>query len=349
MVPILRVRTAVLDLAYEAHGPATGDPVVLLHGFPYDPRCFDEVAPPLGRAGYRVIVPYLRGYGPTRFLSAETLRSGQQAALARDLLDLLDALAIPSAALMGYDWGGRAACILAALWPGRARCLVTGEGYNIQNIARSGVPASPWTEHRLWYQYYFHTERGRAGLTANRADLAKLLWRLWSPSWVFDDETFGRTAPSFDNPDFVDVVIQSYRHRYGYADGDPALEPIAQALAAPPFDNPAFVDVVIKSYRHRYGYADGDPALEPIEQALAAQPVIAVPTISLCGADDGVSTPPDMKGDAAKFSARFEQRLLPGVGHNIPQEAPAETVRALLDAMGRGGSQISRSRPAAGP
>src|ERR1700761_5752717 len=311
MVPILRVRTAVLDLAYEAHGPATGDPVVLLHGFPYDPRCFDEVAPPLGRAGYRVIVPYLRGYGPTRFLSAETLRSGQQAALARDLLDLLDALAIPSAALMGYDWGGRAACILAALWPGRARCLVTGEGYNIQNIARSGVPASPWTEHRLWYQYYFHTERGRAGLTANRADLAKLLWRLWSPSWVFDDETFGRTAPSFDNPDFVDVVIQSYRHRYGYA--------------------------------------DGDPALEPIEQALAAQPVIAVPTISLCGADDGVSTPPDMKGDAAKFSARFEQRLLPGVGHNIPQEAPAETVRALLDAMGRGGSQISRSRPAAGP
>jgi pimeloyl-ACP methyl ester carboxylesterase len=297
MVPILRVRTAVLDLAYEAHGPATGDPVVLLHGFPYDPRCFDEVAPPLGRAGYRVIVPYLRGYGPTRFLSAETLRSGQQAALARDLLDLLDALAIPSAALMGYDWGGRAACILAALWPGRARCLVTGEGYNIQNIARSGVPASPWTEHRLWYQYYFHTERGRAGLTANRADLAKLLWRLWSPSWVFDDETFGRTAPSFDNPDFVDVVIQSYRHRYGYA--------------------------------------DGDPALEPIEQALAAQPVIAVPTISLCGADDGVSTPPDMKGDAAKFSARFEQRLLPGVGHNIPQEAPAETVRALLDAMGR--------------
>ena len=189
------------------------------------------------------------------------------------------------------------ASILAALWPGRARCLVTGEGYNIQNIARSGVPASPWTEHRLWYQYYFHTERGRAGLTANRADLAKLLWRLWSPSWVFDDETFGRTAPSFDNPDFVDVVIQSYRHRYGYA--------------------------------------DGDPALEPIEQALAAQPVIAVPTISLCGADDGVSTPPDMKGDAAKFSARFEQRLLPGVGHNIPQEAPAETVRALLDAMGR--------------
>ena len=297
MVPILTVRTPALDIAYEAHGPADGDTVVLLHGFPYDPRCFDEVAPPLDRAGYRVIVPYLRGYGPTRFLSAETPRSGQQAALARDLLDLLDALAIPSAALMGYDWGGRAACILAALWPERARCLVTGEGYNVQNIARSGVPASPWIEHRLWYQYYFHTERGRAGLAANRADLAKLLWRLWSPSWAFDDATFGRTAPSFDNPDFVDVVIQSYRHRYGYA--------------------------------------KGDPALEPIEQALVAQPVIAVPTVSLCGADDGVSTPPAMRGDAAKFSGPFEQRVLPGVGHNIPQEAPAETVRALLDVIGR--------------
>jgi len=297
MVPILTVRTPALDIAYEAHGPADGDTVVLLHGFPYDPRCFDEVAPPLGRAGYRVIVPYLRGYGPTRFLSAETPRSGQQAALAGDLLDLLDALAIPSAALMGYDWGGRAACILAALWPERARCLVTGEGYNVQNIARSGVPASPWIEHRLWYQYYFHTERGRAGLAANRADLAKLVWRLWSPSWAFDDATFGRTAPSFDNPDFVDVVIQSYRHRYGYA--------------------------------------KGDPALEPIEQALVAQPVIAVPTVSLCGADDGVSTPPAMRGDAAKFSGPFEQRVLPGVGHNIPQEAPAETVRALLDVIGR--------------
>jgi pimeloyl-ACP methyl ester carboxylesterase len=296
MVSILRVRTATLDLAYEAHGPAAGDAVVLLHGFPYDPRCFDEVAPPLGRAGYRVIVPYLRGYGPTRFLSAETPRSGQQAALARDLLDLLDALAIPSAALMGYDWGGRAACILAALWPERARCLVTAEGYNIQNIPRSGVPAAPWIEHRLWYQYYFHSERGRAGLAANRADLAKLLWRLWSPSWAFADETFGRTAPSFDNPDFVDVVIQSYRHRYGYA--------------------------------------EGDPALEPIEQALVAQPVIAVPTISLCGADDGVSTPPDMRDDAAKFGGRFEQRVLPGIGHNIPQEAPAETLRALRDVMG---------------
>jgi len=294
-----QVTTPVLDIAYEAHGPEAGEPVVLLHGFPYDPRCFDDVAPILGQAGYRVIIPYLRGYGPTRFLSAETPRSGQQAALARDLLDLLDALAIPAAALMGYDWGGRAACILAALWPERVRCLVTGEGYNIQNIPRAKVPALPSVEYRYWYMYYFHTERGRAGLTAHRAELAKLLWQLWSPSWAFDEESFGRTAPSFDNPDFVDVVIHSYRHRCAYA--------------------------------------EGDPALDPIEQALVAQPRIGVPTISLCGGDDGVASPPDGTGDAARFSGPFERRVLPGVGHNIPQEAPGETARALLDLMRPGG------------
>lgn len=173
------------------------------------------------------------------------------------------------------------------------RCLVTGNGYNIQNIPRAGVPADPRTEYRNWYQYYFNTERGRAGLEAHRAEFTKLLWQLWSPSWPFDDETFARTAVSFDNPDFVDVVIHSYRHRYGYA--------------------------------------EGDPALEPIEKALAAQPVIAVPTISLNGADDGVSRPSEERDDTAKFSGRFEQRTLSGVGHDIPQEAPAETVRALLD------------------
>jgi pimeloyl-ACP methyl ester carboxylesterase len=299
MAMLRHATTPVLDLAYEAHGPEDGKAVVLLHGFPYDPRCFDAVAPVLGEAGYRVIVPYLRGYGPTRFRAAETPRSGQQAALAKDLLDLMDALAIPSAALMGYDWGGRAACILAALWPERVRGLVTAEGYNIQNIPRAGVPAAPWAEHRYWYMYYFNTERGRAGLEANRAELAKFLWRLWSPSWAFDDATFARSAPAFDNPDFVDIVIHSYRHRLTYA--------------------------------------DGDPALEGIEQALAAQPVITVPTISLCGADDGVASPPDPAGDAAHFGGPFEQRVLPGIGHNIPQEAPAETVRALLDLMRPGG------------
>ena len=295
MASLRTLRTPVLDIAYEAHGPEDGEAVVLLHGFPYDPRCFDAVAPPLDEAGYRVIVPYLRGYGPTRFLSDEAPRSGQQAALAQDLLDLLDALAIPSAALMGYDWGGRAACIVAALWPERAQCLVTGGGYNIQNIPRASAPAAPEAEHRLWYQYYFNTERGRAGLEAHRAEFTQLLWRLWSPSWAFDDETFARTAASFDNPDFVDVVIHSYRHRYGYA--------------------------------------EGDPAMEPIEQALVAQPVIGVPTIALFGADDGVSSPAESRDHAGKFNGRFEQRVLPGVGHDIPQEAPADTVQALLDLL----------------
>ncbi len=286
--------TATLEIAYEEHGRG-GSPIILLHGFPYDPRCFDDVAPALARLGHRVIIPYLRGYGPTRFLNPETLRSGQQAALATDLLALMDALEIPEAALMGYDWGGRAACIAAALWPERVRCLVSGNGYNIQNIPGSASPLAPDMEHRLWYQYYFHTLRGVTGLTANRAEFSRLLWRLWSPSWRFDDASFARTASSFKNPDFVDVVIHSYRHRYGYA--------------------------------------PGDPALEPIEQALTAQPVISVPAISLCGADDGVSPPPATDPDAAKFTGPYERRILAGIGHNIPQEAPVATVAALLDLL----------------
>ena len=283
-------------MAYEEHGPADGNPVVLLHGFPYDPRCYDRMAPAVAAAGHRVIVPYLRGYGPTRFLAAETMRSGQQAALARDLVELLDALAISRAALVGYDWGGRAACIVAALWPDRVRCLVTGDGYNIQDIARSVTPLPPETEHRLWYQYYFHGPRGRDGLTANRRDLCKLLWRLWSPSWRFDDATYARTAVSFDNPDFVDVVVHSYRHRFGYA--------------------------------------PGDPALEKIERDLAAQPSIGVPTIALCGEDDGVSPPAKQDRRAHCFSGPYERRLLAGVGHNIPQEAPEATTAALFALMG---------------
>ena len=287
-------RTASLEIAYEEHGG--GFPVILLHGFPYDPRCFDEVASELAGRGYRVIVPYLRGYGPTRFLSPAAMRSGQQAALGADLLALMDALAIHQAALMGYDWGGRAACIVAALWPERVRCLVTGNGYNIQNIDGSAKPLAPDMEHRLWYQYYFHTARGHAGLKTNRAELSRLLWRLWSPSWRFDDATFVRTAGSFENPDFVDVVIHSYRHRFGYA--------------------------------------SGDPALDDVEQSLAARPAISVPAISLCGADDGVAPAPAADPDAGKFTAGYERRILPGIGHNIPQEAPAATVAALLDLLG---------------
>ena len=291
-----RVRTRTLDVAYEESGAASGAPVVLLlHGFPYAPRGYDAVVPPLVEAGCRVIVPCLRGYGATRFLADATPRSGQQAALGNDLKELLDALDLPRAALVGYDWGGRAACIVAALWPERARCLVTCGGYNVQDIAASVTPAAPEQEHRHWYQYYFHTERGRAGLEANRRGIAKLLWRLWSPHWNFDDATFEASAAAFDNPDFVAVVIQSYRHRYGYA--------------------------------------PGDPVLEPIEQRLAARPNITVPTIVLHGDADGVGPAADSERHARHFTGPYQRRLIARVGHNVPQEAPRETVDALLELL----------------
>jgi pimeloyl-ACP methyl ester carboxylesterase len=292
----LHVRTPVLDIAYEAHGPGDGPPAVLLHGFPYDPRAYDDVARILTDHGARVIVPYLRGYGPTRFLSPDTPRSGQQAALGRDLLDLLDALRLDSAVLAGYDWGGRAACIVAALWPRRARGLVSVNGYNIQDIAAAVQPARPEHEHRLWYQYYFHTQRGRAGLAANRRELARLLWRLWSPSWDFvEDPTFQRTATSFDNPDFVEVVIHSYRHRFGYA--------------------------------------PGDPDLESIEEQLALQPNISVPTIVLDGADDGVSPPSPTDKHAEHFVGPYRRAVVPGAGHNLPQEKPEPFAQAVLELL----------------
>jgi pimeloyl-ACP methyl ester carboxylesterase len=216
MSPIVqRVRTGTLEIACEVAGPVDGVPAILLHGWPYDPRTYDAMVPPLVAAGCRTIVPYLRGFGPTRFLSEGTPRSGQQAALGQDLIELMNALSIERAILVGYDWGGRAACIVAALWPERVRGLVTGGGYNMQDIARSGVPASPDQELRFWYQYYFNTERGRAGLAANRREFCRLIWQLWSPNWSFDDATFARTASSFDNPDFVEVTIHSYRQRRG--------------------------------------------------------------------------------------------------------------------------------------
>jgi pimeloyl-ACP methyl ester carboxylesterase len=287
-----QVQAGVLHVAYEESGAADGWPAVLLHGFPYDVRAFDAVAPILAAAGARVIVPYLRGYGPTRFLAPQTPRSGQQAALGADLLALLDALRIPSAVLAGFDWGGRAACVVAALWPERARGLVSGDGYNIQHIAGYGEPRDPAYEQRLWYQFYFHGERGRRGLERNRRALCRLLWRLWSPTWACDEATYERTAASFDNPDFVDVVIHSYRHRH--------------ALVA------------------------GDPALEAIEARLAAQPPIACPAMTLDGADDGVAPLRGHVDDAPHFSGRHEHRVLPGVGHNAPQEAPATFADAVL-------------------
>ena len=227
-----RVRAGVLDVAYERHGDRQGWPVVLLHGFPYDPRCFDAVVPPLVDAGADVVVPYLRGYGATRFLDTATPRSGQQAALAHDLLELTAALHLEPAIVAGFDWGGRAACIVAALWPSAVRGLVTVDGYNIQDLASAEVPLAPMDEARLWYQYYLHGERGRSGLRAYRADFARLLWTQWSPTWNFSDDAFAATAASFDNPDFVDVVVHSYRHRFGLALGDPAYDATEARLSA---------------------------------------------------------------------------------------------------------------------
>jgi pimeloyl-ACP methyl ester carboxylesterase len=290
---IRHARTPVLDIAYEEAGPPDGPPVVLLHGFPYAPRAYDAVAPILVAAGRRCVVPYLRGYGPTRFLHAGTPRSGEQAALGQDLLHLLDALRIPRAVLAGYDWGGRAACVVSALWPERCAGLVTCTGYNIQDIAAAARPLDPEQEHRFWYQYYFHTERGRAGLQANRRGMARLLWRLWSPNWAFGEAALDESARAFDNPDFVEVVIHSYRHRYGYA--------------------------------------PGDPALEGIEARLAAQPRIAVPTIAPHGAADGVGPLETSERHARHFSGPYERRIIPLAGHNLPQEEPEAFARAVLD------------------
>jgi len=292
LVQLARIRTPVLEVAYEESGPADGLPVLLLHGFPYDPRSFDAVVTIVNAAGFRTIVPTLRGYGGTTFLSAETPRSGEQAALGQDLRELLDALGIQQAVLGGYDWGGRAACVVSALWPERVAGLVSCGGYNIQDIPNSRKPADPEQEARLWYQYYFHTERGRNGLTQKRREISRLLWKMWSPTWAFDNATFERSAASFDNADFVDVVIHSYRHRTGLVAGDP-----------------------------RYA---------PVETRLAAQPDIDVPTITLHGAVDGVLPVRASESHARHFTAPYQRRVLENVGHNPPQEAPQAFADAIL-------------------
>ena len=291
--PLRSIQAGVLDVTFHETGPADGTPVFLMHGFPYDIHAYVEVAPLLAAQGCRVIVPYLRGFGLTRFLSDATLRSGEQAALGADLLALMDAMAIPRAVLAGYDWGGRAACVVAALWPERCAGLVSLNSYNIQNIATAMKPDTPENELSLWYQYYFHNERGRAGLTADRRAFCRLLWKLWSPTWLFDDAIFERSAVAFDNPDFVDVVIQSYRHRFG--------------LVA------------------------GDPALLDIEQRLAAQPFITVPSITFDGEDDGVRPPATAAQQARYFTGPRVHRLVPGVGHNLPQEVPKVFADAVLE------------------
>jgi pimeloyl-ACP methyl ester carboxylesterase len=291
--PLRHLDAGVLNIAYCEEGPADGPVVMLLHGFPYDIHSYVDVAPMLAASGCRVIVPYLRGYGPTRFRDQATPRSGEQAAIGADLIALMDALGVKRAVFAGYDWGGRAACVAAALWPDRCTGLVSANGYLIQDIAKSMVPAKPEREVPLWYQYYFQVERGRAGLAADRRGIARILWQQWSPNWHFDDATFERTAAAFDNPDYVDIVIHSYRHRFGLADGDPQ-------------------------------YAD-------LQRRLAALPVIPVPAITLDGEADGVAPATDGTRSAVKFSGRRTHRVIPRAGHNLPQEEPEAFAAAVME------------------
>ncbi|MES2712267.1 MAG: alpha/beta hydrolase [Pseudomonadota bacterium] len=291
------VRTPTLEIDCTITGPEDGLPAILLPGFPYGARDYDAVAPILAAEGWRVVVPSLRGHGATRFLRDDTPRSGQQAALGQDLLDLMDALAIPRAVVGGYDWGGRAACIVAALHPERVAGLVTGTGYNIQDIAVSAKPALPAQELRHWYQWYFHTERGATAMRENPADVNLLLWQMWSPDWNFSDAEFLETATDWTNPDYAAVVIQSYRHR------------------------------------HRA--AAGDPAYDAMEAALAAQPLITVPTVVLHGESDGVSPPESSETCQRHFTGPFAREVIPAVGHCIPREAP-EVFAAAVRVFGSG-------------
>jgi pimeloyl-ACP methyl ester carboxylesterase len=290
------VRTPILEIAYQEAGPKEGKVVILLHGWPSDVHDYDAVVPLLTYAGYRVLVPWLRGFGQTRFLDAATPRSGQQAALGADVRDFMDALEINRAILVGYDWGGRAACVVAALWPDRVSGLVAITGYGIQDIAASALPSSVEQEYRYWYQWYFHTDRGKAGLAANRGELTRLLWRLWSPNLVFDEATLQATTRSFDNPDFVDVTIQSYRHRYANAPGDPAY--------------------------------DG------LEARLAGQPAIGVPTVVLHGEEDGVGSPASSIPRDRLFASLIERRQIPRAGHFLSREAPDEVAGAVARLAG---------------
>jgi pimeloyl-ACP methyl ester carboxylesterase len=293
------IQTPILNIAYEETGQPQGFPIVLLHGFPDDARAFDDVAPPLAKAGYRVLVPYLRGYGPTRFRDAATPRMAEQAAIGQDLIDFAHALRLQRMAVAGYDWGGRAAAIAAALHPERMRAAVIIGGYTIQDTLAPPQPAPPEVERELWYQWYFNTERGRAGLAANRQSLCKLLWQTWSPGWRFSDETYNRTAPSFENPDFVDVVIHSYRHRNGNA--------------------------------------PGEERFKEMERQLARRPKIEAPSILLYGATDPLARPaPDVTpAERAVFPSLVARRVIPGAGHFLPREKPEAVSSALLELLQR--------------
>ena len=293
MEPLKRVDAGVLNIAWYEEGAADGPVVILLHGFPYDVHTYVDVTSLLAAQGCRIIVPYLRGFGATRFRDAATPRSGEQAAIGADVVALMDALGIRRAVLAGHNWGGRAACVAAALWPERCRGMVTVNSYLIQDLSRAMLPLSPQYEAALWYEYYFQLERGRAGLAANRREIARLLWEQWSPEWDFDDATFERSAAAYDNPDYVDVVIHSYRHRFGLAVGDPR-------------------------------YAD-------VQQRLALLPPISVPSITLDGDKDGVLPASDGSATASKFTGRRIHRVVPGAGHHLPKEAPAAFATAVME------------------
>ncbi len=294
--PVQQIDAGVVNVGYVESGPATGPAVILLHGWPYDIYSFVDVAPLLAQKGHRVIVPYLRGYGTTRFRSEGTPRNGQQAALAVDTVALMDALKIQKAVVAGFDWGARTADIVAALWPERVKALVSVSGYLIGSQAANQKPLPPSAEFQWWYQFYFATERGRAGYERYRNEFAKLIWQLASPKWNFDDATFDRSAASLDNPDHVNIVIHNYRWRLG--------------LAA------------------------GEPKFDELENRLAAGPVITVPTITMEGDANGAPHP-DPRAYAAKFSGKYAHRLVTGgVGHNLPQEAPQAFVEAVVEVAG---------------
>jgi pimeloyl-ACP methyl ester carboxylesterase len=291
-----QIEAGVLNVGYAEAGPADGPAIVLLHGWPYDIHSYVDVAPLLAARGYRVIVPYLRGYGSTHFRSSEALRNGQQSVVALDTIALMDALRIERAIVAGFDWGARTANIVAALWPERCRALVSVSGYLIGSQAAGQVPLPPPAELQWWYQYYFATERGRAGYAKYRREFARLIWQIASPRWAFDDATFERSAASFDNPDHVDIVIHNYRWRLGLA--------------------------------------DGEPAYDDVERRLAAAPAISVPTITLEGDANGAPHS-EASAYARKFSGRYEHRVITGgIGHNLPQEAPQAFAQAIVDLDG---------------
>jgi pimeloyl-ACP methyl ester carboxylesterase len=291
------VRTSVLEIGYHESGPADGFPIVLLHGFPDDAHAYDRVAPALARAGYRALAVYLRGYGPTRFLDPAAARTAEQAAIGQDVMDFADALKVPRFAVAGFDWGGRAACIASALHPDRVRAAVLVSGYLIQNTVTPSRAAAPEAARRLWYQWYFNTDAGRAALEQNRRGLCALLWREWSPTWRFSEAIFDATAASFDNPDFVDCVVHSYRHRN--------------------FNAP------------------GEPRFALVERQLAARPPITVPTIVLYGADDAFGHPPAdvTSADRATFPRLIDKRVIEGAGHFLPHEKPEAFAAALIDVL----------------